>query len=309
MELIYSGSFESLPVGASASMAEDSDGSYDPSDEEDDPPSSCMGGKTKEAAKKFSGMLRRWLHVTGEQPLQDAPQSKSKTRCKRDLATLDLQLAPQQPSGKRQRKPVEHFEAGSAQCFVRAKATPPSLCDDLEPRTAPRSVTVTRSDWCRSDKERDRKKATHQAQSHKKRRDEQARKQAAQIAELAGTLDNYEELSWRQRRNVAIKSFVGARQFGYGKLVAYHIAAFACGANERAVRDWASRWGRLKEGFEASFSWGGQSAPSILMEEDVIAASRTWWRQHAPKKGAPSFRSVACLLLTSSFRRSASSDS
>ena len=104
-------------------------------------------------------------------------------------------------------------------------------------------MTVTRSDWCRSDKGRDRKKATHQAQSRKKRRSEQARKQAAQIAELAGTLDNYEELSWRQRRNVAIKSFVGARQFGYGKLVAYHIAAFACGADAPQLCATGSRGG------------------------------------------------------------------
>lgn len=283
MELIYSGSFESRPVGAFASMAVDSDGSYDPSDEEDDHPSSCVGEKTKEAAKTFGGMLRLWL--TSERSLQDGRQSK--TRCKRDLATLDLELAPQQPSGKRQRKPVEQFEAGSAQCFVRAKATPDSVCKELESRPVARAVNVTRSDWCRSDRERDRKRARKLSNFKQQRKDQRAKARASEIAQLAGTLDNYEELSWRQRRNLAVKSFVRARQGGYGKLGAYNIASLACGATECAVRDWIARWCRLKEGFEASFSWGGQSSPSILMEEDVMAASRKWWRDHAAKKGAP----------------------
>ena len=165
MELIYSGSFESLPVGASAtnaSMAVDSDGSYDPSDEEDDPPSSCIGVKTKEATKKFSGVIRQWLMA--ERPAQVALQSKA--RCKRDLATLDLELAAPQPSGKRQRKPVQQFEAGSATCFIRKKPAPAPVAEPLVKEYPPLQRSET---WARTDTERDRKQAQFDCQAKKRR--------------------------------------------------------------------------------------------------------------------------------------------
>ena len=74
-------------------------------------------------------------------------------------------------------------------------------------------------------------------------------------------------------------------QYGYSKMVSYHLATFSAGASIRAVQDWISRWRRDSDGFEAAFSWGGQSFPAILMEEDVMESSQTWWRENAPKKG------------------------
>ena len=141
--------------------------------------------------------------------------------------------------------------------------------------------------WPRTDKERGRKRSQVQCKSSKHRAGLRAQKKAQEIAELAGLLDKDDEFSWRQRRKLGLKTFMNAFAFGYGKLVAYHVATFAAAVSLRTIQDWVYRWRSSKEGFEASFAWGGQSSPSILMEEDVMAASRTWWREHAPKKGMP----------------------
>ena len=126
---------------------------------------------------------------------------------------------------------------------------------------------------------------------------------AQQIADLVGKPDEEEEFSWRQRRKLAIKAFVTAVAFGYQKLVAYHIATFACGAGARSVQDWVAKWRKSPDGFEQEFKWGKNSGSvSILMEEDVIAASKQWWRENAPRKGVH----IASLVpsLTSFFFRS-----
>ena len=285
MELINSGTFESLPVGAlatNASMAEDSDGSYDLSDEEDDPPSSCIGVKTKEAAKKFSGMLGQWLLF--ERPAQDAQPSK--TCCKRDLATLELDVAAPQVTGKRQRKPVALYEAGSAACFVRTKAAAEESRAPAVTQRGPASPPTTL--WARTDRERARKQAMKHCPVNTKRKEGNAMQKAhgQQIADLVGKLEEEEEFSWRQRRKLVIKAFVTAVAFGYQKLVAYHITTFACGVGARSVQDWVAKWRKSPDGFEQEFKWGKNSgAVSILMEEDVIAASKQWWRENAPRKG------------------------
>ena len=213
MELINSGTFESLPVGASAtnaSMAEDSDGDYSLLDDGDDTPAPSARAQAKEAAKKaaaqFSSMLKRML--VAERPAAAKP---SKTRCKRDLGTLDLELAPLQPSGKRQRKPVAHFEAGSAQCFVRAKADAEAVA---AAEVAPKAAVRTFAGF-RTDKERGSKAGYKNRSSSRKDRDRRAQKKAAMIAELSGKLESYEDLSWAQRRNIAIKTFVAGDQCAY----------------------------------------------------------------------------------------------
>ena len=266
-------------------MADDSDDDYSLSDSDDGQLAPSARAQAKEASEKaaarFSCMLKTMIQATRPKP--------SKTRCKRDLATLDLELTPPQPSGKRQRKSVAHFEAGSAQCFVRTKVTPPASLDEHQLQPASVSPPVSSPvPWVRTDRERDRKKAVKCSKPCSLRKSDRAKKRADKIAAMVGKLGDHDELSWRQRRNLAIKAWLGALQCGYGKLIAYHVASFACGASERVVQAWVARWSQDAEGFEASYSWGGHSSPSILMEEDVMAASRTWWREHAPKKGASS---------------------
>ena len=207
MELINSGTFESLPVGASAtnaSMAEDSDGDYSLSDDGGDTPAPSARAQAKEVAEKaavrFSSMLKRML--VAERPAVAKP---SKARCKRDLGALDLELAPPQPSGKRQRKPVAHFEAGSAQCFVRAKADAEAV---TAAEVAPKAAVPKVRTGVRTDKERGSKAGYKNRSSSRKDRDRRAQKKAAMIADLSGNLESYEELSWAQRRSIAIKTFV-----------------------------------------------------------------------------------------------------
>ena len=269
-------------------MAEDSDGDYSLSDDGDDTPAPSARAQAKEVAEKaavrFSSMLKRML--VAERPAVAKP---SKTRCKRDLGTLDLELAPPQPSGKRQRKPAAHFEAGSAKCFVRAKVDAEAVAAaevaaGSEDEIAPGPVLP----WVRTGIECARKQANFDCKAKKERAQQRAKKKAAAIAELVGRLDENEEFSWRQRRKMALKAFVASVEFGYSKLVSYHVAKFAASVSERVVQDWVRRWRESKEGFEASFSWGGQCPPSILTDEDVMEASKTWWREHAPKKGASS---------------------
>ena len=301
MELIYSGSFESLPVGASptnASMAGDSDMDYGPPDEEGEPASSSAGAKAKGAAQKSSGVIRQWL--MSERPAQVALQNKA--RCKRDLVTLDLELAAPQPSGKRQRKPVQQFEAGSATCFIRKKPAPAPVTEPPVKEYPPLQRSET---WARTDTERDRKQAQFDCQAKKRRAEQRAKKKAAEIAELVGVIDQNEEFSWRQRRKLGLKAFASALQYGYSKMVGYHVATFAASVGVRSVQAWVKRWRRSREGFEASFNWGGQHSASILMEEDVVEASRTWWRENAPKKGPHCFHLFAPYHFF--FRQSASS--
>ena len=274
-------------LGNKRSMACGSDGTYDPSGEEDGPPSSCIGVKTKEAAKKFSGMLKQWL--LAERPAQDA--QRSKMRCKRDLATLDLDVAAPQVTGKRQRKPVAQYEAGSAACFVRTRPQQAPLQPILEPE--PHNESESNEAWVRTDLERATKQARKDMPTRQQLKEARAKKKAAKIAELVGKLDEEEEFSWRQRRKLAIKAFVAAVLFGYAKLVAYHVATFAAGVSSRSVQDWVAKWRKSPDGFEQHFNWGKNSgSPSILLEEDVQAASKQWWRDNAPRKG----RIVPCFL-------------
>ena len=77
-----------------------------------------------------------------------------------------------------------------------------------------------------------------------------------------------------------------ARELGYGKLDAYFQACFGPRVHESTVRMWVRDWLKSTEGFFSSINWGKNSIPTILGEEDVIAASKQWWFDRAPKKGA-----------------------
>jgi len=119
----------------------------------------------------------------------------------------------------------------------------------------------------------------------------------AEVAELVDLADNvFEKFSWRHKKEVAISTYAYAMQLGYGKMGAYQYASFATRVQERTVRGWIAAWAKGPEGFLSACNWGKNSVPTTLGEEDVIAASKQWWFDRAPKKGGRCFLVAFALL-------------
>ena len=159
-------------------------------------------------------------------------------------------------TGKRSRRKASYFEAGATR--VRG-----SRQFEKRPSPSPRSSSCPPAPRSRTDN------------AERARRRKAAREAYAKaIEELAD--DTFVDLSWEQRKIVAVCSYARALSEGCAKMSAAHVASMASRVHERTVRRFVKEW-LANEGFFHPMNWGTHRKAPYFLDDEVISSKASRW--------------------------------
>lgn len=119
---------------------------------------------------------------------------------------------------------------------------------------------------------------------------------AGEVETLVGKASEvFAEFSLKRRKQMAICTFVEARENSYTKLESYSIAAMSARVSCTALRGWVKSW-LADDGFFTNCNSGTNTVRNNLCESDVKQACIKWWLDHPPgRKGQPMYVCTAVL--------------
>lgn len=102
------------------------------------------------------------------------------------------------------------------------------------------------------------------------------------------------ELSWRQKKDLALIKFAAVYEESRSKMEAYRVAAAepSIDVTAQTVSNWMADYD-ANDGFFSKSMWGkNASVPWLLVDEDIQLDCKAWIANHSPKKGVPNFTAL-----------------
>ena len=224
--------------------------------------SEVSGADLRADASKLKDMLAGLqAEAQGNTPLLDSTRHAGVTTMAARAATvrergfLDNDAAPV-VTGKRSRTKPSRFEAGATRLHGSRKF-------EKRPSPPPRAASCPPAPRSRTDN------------AERARRRKAAREAYAKaIEELAD--NTFVDLSWEQRKIVAVCSYARALSEGCAKMSAAHVASMASRVHERTVRRFVKEW-LANEGFFHPMNWGTHRKAPYFLDDEVISSKASRW--------------------------------
>jgi len=246
--------------------------------------SEVSGAECKADAGKLMDLMSKLnAEAQGNTPVEDlryhvGATTKAARAASSEKAFLSNDAAPVLRSTRERGKPA-FFEAGATRVRgSRLAEKLPRRAASCPPSNASRSPSGPRSD-----------------NAARALRRKEAR-EAYALSLLVLSDKTFVDLSWQQRKVVAVGTYANALSHGCAKMQAASVASMAARVSERHVRRIVKGWS-MREGFFHPVNWGANRKVPFLLDDDFVRHKASQWLRvnSGFKKGSLLCCAVLCI--------------